>query len=327
MSVEVIRHESDALRDNPLGDPHVRDLHVIVPDDLEPNEAVPCVWWLSGYSGVSRSMLSHSPWEEGLAERVARLRAEGKIGKMIIALPDAFTKWGGSQYLGSTAHGDYATYLLDELRTAVESRWSICGHGIAGKSSGGFGAIVHAMRRPELFGAVACHSGDMGFELAYTGELPILMTAIHDAGSLEAFVSKFDAATKKKSGRWIGPLSVLAMAAAYSPDPSRPLGVALPFDLETGAIDREVFARWLAHDPVQMIDEAACQSSLQAMKLVFVDCGSKDEYHLQWGARGFAKKLCDLGIAHEFEEFPDGHRGTGYRLDVSLPKLYAALAP
>lgn len=325
MSVEVIRHDSVALRGNPLGDPSVRDLHVVVPDGLDRSTPVPCVWWLSGYAGVSRGLLNHSPWEEGVAERVARLQAEGRIGPMLVALPDAFTKWGGAQYLGSSAHGDYSTYLLEELRAAVEARWAISGHAIAGKSSGGFGALVHAMRRPELFEAVVCHSGDMGFELAYLHELPLLMNAIHEHGSLAAFLDEFDAATKKKSGKWIGPLSVLAMAAAYSPDPEQPHGVALPFDLETGAVDHAVFARWLANDPVRLIDDPACQAALRRLKLVFIDCGSRDEYQLQWGARGFTKKLRDLAVPHEYEEFPDGHRGTGYRLDVSLPKIDAAL--
>ncbi|MCK6545888.1 esterase family protein [Myxococcota bacterium] len=325
MAVVVLRHESAALRDNPLGDPHVRDLHVVVPDDLDPTVPVPCVWYLSGHAGVGRAMLSHDPWQEGLEERLARLRADGKIGPMIVALPDCFNRFGGTQYLSSSAVGDYETYLLHELRAKVEQRFAVSAHAIAGKSSGGFGAIVHAMRHPELFRAVACHSGDMGFALALTSELALAMNAIRDHGGVTALVEKFDRAVKKKEGRWLAPISVLALAAVYSPDPSKPLGLALPFDLDTGALDEAVFARWLAWDPARMIDDPRHQDALRSLDLVYVDAGKRDEYHLHWGARTFHTKAERYGVRHVYEEFDDGHRNTGYRLDTSLPLLYAAL--
>lgn len=325
MAVVVIEHDSQALRDNPLGDPHVRKLHCIVPDDLAPDARVPVLWWLSGYGGVGRNVLSDDPWQEGLEQRMARLRAEGKIGPMIVALPDCFTRYGGSQFITSSAHGDYETYLFYELRRAVESRWHVSGHAIAGKSSGGFGAIVHAMRRPELFKAVACHSGDMGFWFAHVPELPALMRAILEYGGVEALAEAHRHAIKKKTGKWFASMSMLAYAAAYSPDPSRPLGIALPFDVETGQLDHDVFARWLSWDPVEMIDRVECQDALRSLELVFIDCGSRDEYNLQWGARGFARKLTAAGVPHVYDEFPDGHRSTNYRLDVSLPKIYEAV--
>ncbi len=325
MPVVTLTVTSHALAGNPLGDPHVRKLPCIVPDDLGDGEEVPCLWYLAGFAGVGQRMLAHDPWEEGLEERLVRLRAEGRLGKVIVALPDAFTRWGGSQYIASSAHGDYETYLVDELPRAVEARWRIGAHGIIGKSSGGYGAIVQAMRHPERYRAVVCHSGDMGFRLALAGDIAALMNAVHEHGSLDALVAAFTASGKKKDGRWFGPISVLAACAAYSPDPAQPWGVALPFDLERGDLDEAVFARWLAHDPVQLIDHPAAQDALRQMALVLLDCGKRDEHQLHWGARAFARKLRQHGIAHVHEEFEGGHRNTSHRLDVSLPKLYAAL--
>jgi S-formylglutathione hydrolase FrmB len=322
----VLEVSSEALRGNPLGDPHVRPLHVVVPDDLAEGERVPCIWYLSGYASVSRGMLAHDPWQEGIEERLVRLRREGKLGKVIVALPDCFTKLGGCQYLGSTAVGDYATYLLRELRAEIEARFSISGHAICGKSSGGYGAIVHAMKHPDLFCGVACHSGDMGFRLAYTGEIASLMNAVHEHAGLERFVAAFERTQKKKDGRWLGPISALALASVYSPDPSRPLGIALPFDLDKGEIDEAVFTRWLAQDPVVMIEQKAHRDALSSMRLVFVDCGRRDEYHLQWGARAFHRTMEAHGVPHLYEEFDDGHRSTSYRLDESLPRLARAAA-
>jgi enterochelin esterase family protein len=325
MSVEVLHIDSSALRGNPLGDPHHRKLHVVVPDDVGQIEPVPCIWWLAGYAGVSRAMLSHDPWQEGLEERIERLRRENRIGRAIVALPDTFTKYGGCQYLSSPAAGDYERHLFDELYPLVSERYHVSAHAIAGKSSGGYGAIVHAMRRPDLFSAVACHSGDLGFEMSLVPEIPKLMNAIRDAGSLEAFVAAFEATARKKEGRWFGPIFVLAMCAAYSPDPSQPLGVALPFDLDNGVLDHDVLERWYAWDPIRLIDRAECQAALKKMKLVYLDCGRQDEHHLHWGARAFAAKLKTYGIPHVHEEFDGGHRSTSHRLDVSLPMLYAAL--
>ncbi|MFO0728833.1 MAG: alpha/beta hydrolase-fold protein [Myxococcota bacterium] len=325
MAVVVLEHRSAALAHNPLGDPFIRKLPVIFPDDLSPGEAVPCLWWLAGYAGTGQKSLSHDPWEEGLEERLIRLRSEGQIGKLIVALPDAFTKYGGSQYLSSSAHGDYETYLGEELPAEVEARFRISRHGIAGKSSGGFGALIHAMRRPERFTAVACHSGDLGFRLAYLPDLPLLLNAIVNHGSVEAFVRAFDAALKKKDGRWFGPMSVLGMAAAYAPDPSRPLGIELPFTDDLTDVDEARFQRWLAHDPVRLVDDPEVQANLRKLRLLYLDCGRRDEHHLHFGARALARKLQGYGVPHQHEEFDDGHRSTSYRLDVSLPLLYQAL--
>jgi enterochelin esterase family protein len=327
VSVERIRVRSAALAGNPLGDPAERDLWVVAPEGHDPRTPAVCVWYLAGYAGVGAAMLSHDPWQEGLEERLARLTNSGAIGgPLIVALPDAFTRYGGSQYLSSSAHGDYERYLWSELVGALEARFSVRARAVVGKSSGGFGALTAALYRPGLFQAMACHSGDIGFDLALRPDLPALMNAIREHGSLEAFVAAFARTSKKKESRWLNPMSVLAMSAAYSPDPARPLGVALPFDLAAGRIDEAVFARWKAHDPLQAIERPECQAALRTLRLCYLDCGLRDEYHLQWGARAFARRLAELGIPHQHEEFEDGHRGTGYRLDVSLPKVWQALA-
>ncbi len=325
MRVEVIKVESEALRGNPLGDPHVRTLHVVVPDDVDDHQELPCVWWLAGYSGVGRAMLQHDPWQEGLVERLDRLLAEGRIGPMIVALPDVFNRFGGCQYLGSEAVGDYQTYLIDELRTAVEARWSVGRHALAGKSSGGYGALVNVMQYPDRFAAVACHSGDMHFRLSLWPQLQDLMDAVRDHGGVARMVEKFERSRKKRERKWFGAISMLAMASVFSPDPRAPLGIGLPFDVETGVLDDAVLERWSRFDPLVMIDQPDALAALRQMRLVFIDCGRRDEHGLYWGALAFSHKLTKAGVPHVFEAFDDGHRGTSYRLDESLPRLYAAL--
>jgi enterochelin esterase family protein len=119
-------------------------------------------------------------------------------------------------------------------------------------------------------------------------------------------------------------LNILAMAAAYSPNPDTPpFGIDLPCDLETGAFRDEVWRRWLEHDPLSMLE--AHTEALRAARLLYLDCGIHDEWHLHLGARLFTRRLHELGIAHEYEEFDDGHLNVSYRYDVSLPKLGRAL--
>jgi enterochelin esterase family protein len=326
MPVIEVPIDSAALRGNPLGDPTSRVLPVVVPDDHDPSEPIPCVWWLAGYAGVGRQMLAGDLWQEGLEARLHRLRAEGRIGPMAVALPDAFTRYGGCQYLSSPAVGDYERYLWEEAPAALAARMRILRHGVAGKSSGGFGALAAAIRHPGLIEAVACHSGDMGFEMSVFPDIPRLMNAVRDHGSLEALVDAHARAANKKDGRWFGPLSVLALAAVYGPDPSEPLGVALPFDLETGRLRSDVLERWRSFDPVVWLEASeAARATLARARLVYFDCGLHDEHHLHWGARQLADVLTRHGVPHEHEEFPGGHRSTHHRLDVSLPKLYAAL--
>lgn len=316
--------ESRLLRGNPLGDPTDRTLHLLVPDDGGAGAPHPVIWVFPGFSGTAESLLASDPWSPGLHQRVEKMAAAG-MPPAIFAVPDLFTSLGGSQYLSSPSVGRYEEHLWQELRPAIESRYSVGKNGVAGKSSGGFGALLHAIRHPEHVSAVACHSGDMCFEYAYLGDLPKLAGALERYGGIDGFFEAFARDPKKRESQWIGPLSILCLAAVYSPDPQAPRGIGLPFDPATAALKPDVWARWLSFDPLRLADDPAVQARLKKLDLLFLDCGTRDEYHLQWGLRQLVAKLKAAGVPHEHEEFADGHRGTSYRYEVSLPKLVAAL--
>jgi hypothetical protein len=65
---------------------------------------------------------------------------------------------------------------------------------------------------------------------------------------------------------------------------------------------------------------------LKKLKLIFIDCGTTDEFNLHWGARMLHSKLIKSNIKHIYEEFDDGHMSISYRYDVSLPKIYSSLS-
>jgi len=329
-TIRVLRHESDVLRDNPLGDPSARDLWVYLPPGYEESGlSYPVLWHLIGFTGTGAMAVAGNRWAPGLADRMDRLIAGG-VPPAIVIFPDCFTRFGGSQYLNSAATGRYEDYVCDELVPFVDRTFRTLprasARGVFGKSSGGYGALRLAMVRPGLFGAAACHSGDMLFEYCYSTGFPPCASRVARAGSLERWFADFES-TEKKKGADFDTVNTVAMAAAYSPDPAAPLGVALPFDIETGRHRPDVWARWLANDPVEMVRRPECADALRGLRLLFLDCGSEDEYCLHLGLRLFRKRLGELGIAAEVEEFPDDHRSVSYRYEVSVPKLLAALEP
>jgi enterochelin esterase family protein len=328
MPIKILEHESRVLKGNPLCDPARRELWVYLPPGAEEGDRrFPVLWHLIGFTGTGQMAVTGNRWAPGLAERLDRLIANG-CPPVIVAFPDCFTRLGGSQYMNSDATGRYEDYLCDELVPFLDGSLPTLPHrdarGVFGKSSGGYGALRLGMRRDGLFSAVACHSGDMAFALTYLPGFARTVARIAAAGSLEAWLAEFEKGEKKSSADFDA-INTVAMASCYSPDPKSPLGIALPFDPESGELDAAVWARWKEHDPVEMVKRHA--DALRKLKLLFLDCGSDDEYHLHLGMRLFAKRCRELGIPCEVEEFKDDHRSISYRYDVSIPKLARALSP
>jgi hypothetical protein len=67
------------------------------------------------------------------------------------------------------------------------------------------------------------------------------------------------------------------------------------------------------------------KAELGRLRLRYLDCGRRDEYALDIGARLMAQRIRDLGLSVHHEEFDDDHRNVGYRYAVSLPLLADAL--
>jgi enterochelin esterase family protein len=326
--VETHEFTSRVLAGNPAGDPHVRRVPVYLPPSYhsQPARRFPVVFLLTGFGSRGRGLLNDNPWSPSIDDRLDDLIAKG-CPELIAVMPDAFTRFGGSQYIDSAATGAYETHLIEELVPWADATFRTLGtrdaRGIAGKSSGGFGALRLAMRHPSVFAALACHSGDLLFEYCYAVDFPRALSTLQEAGGVARFLAGFEQKPQKGKDDFLT-LNIVGMSACYSPDPAAELGIGLPFDLASGRPRPEVFERWLANDPLRLLPAHA--DALRSMKLVFLDCGTRDEFHLHHGARAFASGLQALGIRHEYEEFADGHMNLSYRYDTSLPKLARVLA-
>lgn len=328
----VLHHfESALLFNNPAGDPHLRVVPVYLPPAYatDPQRRFPVVYVLTGFTGRGRMLLNDNPWSPSLDERMDRLISSGGCGEAILVMPDCFTRFGGSQYLNSTATGRYMDHIVEELVPFVDREYrTLAGRehrGVMGKSSGGYGAWVMAMMHPETFGAMASHSGDCYFEYCYRPDIPKFVSAVQAAGGIDRWFTAFQHKIQKKHDD-LTVLNILGMAAAYSPSPATPpFGIDFPCDFETGVFRDDVWDRWLKLDPFQMLDEERFATALRQMKFVYLDCGTRDEWHLHLGARLMSRKLKAFRIAHEHEEFDDGHMNVQYRYDITLPKLAKVL--
>ena len=323
--IVVLRIESEVLRENPCGDPTERDLHVYLPPGFdEAGGPFPVLLALTGFTGTGGVLFNLATMRESLDEKLDRLILEEGCPPVIVVAPDCFTRFGGSQYRNSSATGRYEDYLAEEIVPFVRDRYPCGRWGVFGTSSGGYGAMVLAMLHPEVFSAVADHSGDSNFELSYLPDCGAALDAFREAGGPAAWLDAFWNDVNRGRRKHHKPLDTLAMAACYSPNPDSPhLGVDLPFDLETGAFRPEVWERWRSCDPVNMVERYA--ENLKRLDLVYIDCGRADEFHLQWGARALAAELRRHGVEPHYEEFDDGHFSVSYRYDVSVPMLARAL--
>ena len=316
---------STVLRDNLLGDDPRRRIDIYVPAGHD-GAGLPLLVDLVGYTAGGPVHTNWKNFGENVPERLDRLIATGAMPPAVVAFPDCLTKLGGNQYINSSTMGRWDDFLLTEAVPEIERRFGCGGpgkRGVFGKSSGGYGAITHALIHPDFWSAAASHSGDMAFELCYLRDMPGLLRALAKAGGIAPWLDAFWA--KPKAGDAdIHILMDLAMAATYDPDPSAPYGIRLPIDLHTCELIPERWAEWVKWDPLTLAAERA--DDLKKLKCVYIDCGDIDQFDLVYGARRLTRLLTARGIPHTYEEFPDNHSGVDYRMDVSLPLLAKALS-
>ena len=322
---------SAALRGNPLGDPAERSLWVYLPPGYaeESERRYPAIYLIQGMTGSVEMWWNVTAFRPTYPDLVDSLFTSSDAPPpAIVVLVDAFTSYGGSQFLNSPGTGRYLDYLCDDvvgyIDTHFRTRPDRDSRGLAGKSSGGYGAMVVPMLRPDVFGALASHAGDALFELCYLPEFPGVVRALRDDydGSYEAFWADF-----RSRVPWSRPndehlVNTYCMAACYSAEPDG--SVTLPFDLPTGRLRDDVWARWLDVDPVRMAGRSG--EALRSMRGIYLDAGRSDEYFLDLGAQAFAAELDMLDVPYQFELFDAGHGRIEWRYPLALRYLAERLA-
>jgi enterochelin esterase-like enzyme len=325
-TVHTLWLDSAVLKGNLLGDPTQRRIDVYVPAGQD-GRGLPLLVDLVGFTGGGPSHTNWKNFGENLPERLDRLIAAGTMPPCVAALPDCFTKLGGNQYINSAAIGRWDDFLLSEAVPFLEKAFGCGGagrRGCFGKSSGGYGAMVHALLHPDFWAAAASHSGDVGFDLLFTSDWPKVLRAIAKTeNSIRKWLEAFFAAPKTKDND-VHVLMILAMCATYDPDLSAYLGVRLPVTIDTCEIIPERWVNFAKWDPLTLVETHG--QGLKRLKAMYIDCGDIDQYNLVYGSRRMHKRLIEMGVPHAYEEFADDHSSVDYRMDESLPILAKALA-
>ncbi len=328
---EEVTFASEALRGNPLGDPSERPLWVYLPPayDADPSRRLPSVYVIQGLTGQVDMWRNRSPFRRNFPELVDDLFSSADVPPCIVVWVDAWTSLGGSQFLDSPGTGNYLTYLCDEVVPWVDEHYRTlpdrAHRGIQGKSSGGYGAMVVPMLRPELWAGLATHAGDAVFEACYLPEFRESARALRDDydGSFERFWEDFRSrpAFSKESDGVL--LNTWCMAACYSADEDG--SVRIPFDPSTGRLVPDVWERWLKKDPVRMVADSA--DPLRSMRAIYIDAGKKDQYFLDLGAEAFRRELEAIGVTDVFFELFDAtHDAIEYRYPIALRYLAERLS-
>ena len=322
--------DSTALRGNPLGDPAQRPIQVYLPPGYDDSDArYPTVYVIQGYTGHLAMWANRTPFRQPFPETADAVFADGSVPGCIVVFVDAWTAYGGSQFVDSVGTGRYHSYLCDDVVAWVDARYRTipdpASRAISGKSSGGFGAMITPMLRPDLFGHLATHAGDSLYELSYLPAFGAAARALRGYdGDVRAWWADFGsrtAFTKPEDGLL---LNLYGCSAAFSPaDDGTP---QLPFDARSGRPIDALWQRWLDWDPVRMLDIHA--DAVRGLLSVWIDAGTSDEYFLDLGAEAFRTGLATLGVPDErvhFELFDAGHAAIDYRYPIALRWLAGRL--
>jgi hypothetical protein len=281
-----------------------RPLYVWAPADR--SRRYPTVYVLHAHMRSAPSWFNVEPFEVSYPDRIESLAPPA-----VVALGDGWTELGGGQWVGPLA-----AYLRDEVVPFVDDRYATNGlRGLQGKSSGGYGAIVNALERPDLFHAVAAHAPDALFEVTIAHGFPAAARALRGS-SLAEYWTSFDG-LRSRSDALVVELSAAAHAFGDG---------TLPFD-ELGRVDEAAFAAWLGRDPVRLVPQRG--EAVRGLRGVWLDAGNRDEYFLDLGALALRGALLAAGLPEErlrFELVEGGHGGMSHRYPLSLAWLVERLA-
>jgi S-formylglutathione hydrolase FrmB len=334
VAIERIKVHAPSIEGNLGGESADREVLVVLPPGYaaNPKKRYPVIYALHGYS-IGAEQWTH---EIRVPQTVEGAFAKG-AREMIIVLPDSKTGYGGSMYSSSVTTGDFETFIARDLVAYVDAHYRTLAdrdhRAITGKSSGGYGAMITPMLRPDLFGALATHAGDAQFDVCYRTDFPNVARDLRDTygGPVDAAMGRFltdfrgrIAGTKKSD---MGFIEQYGYAACYSADEDGT--VRQPFD-DTGQVIPEIWDRWLAWDPVLMAARPEYAEALRSLKAVWIDAGTRDEYFLDFGAVAFRRAIEAAGVPDEsvyFELFDAGHGAIEYRYPLALAWLAERLSP
>jgi S-formylglutathione hydrolase FrmB len=327
-TVKIDTIVSAALANNVTKENPKREISVYLPPSYSnSNKRYPVLYLLHGIGDDHLNFVEDTEKYYNIQDLMDAGIAANRYGEMIIVTPNEKTNCFGSFYVNSSVTGNWEDFTAKELVNHIDSNYRTIAkaesRAIAGHSMGGYGAVTLAMKHPDVFSVV--YAMNSGF-IAFVGEI----TANNPDIRKFVLAKNYDELLATKSNKSIGMLSV---AQAFSPNPSNPPFYAdKPFKLKGKKIvpNPVAYTKWMENDVVKMAEKYK-ESLLKLMGLKF-DSGCEDEYKfIPINSRLFSKKLTELNIPHQFEEYNGDHRNRIWGLrgriyNEVLPFVFDSLA-
>ena len=318
-----VKVTAPSLKGNLLGDPAEQTIAVYLPPSYEtsPTRRYPTLYLLHGFTATNKAWLSGGYQGLNLQPAMDELIKSGKIHEMIVVAPTGWNAYKGSFYTNSTVNGNWEDYIYRDVVQTVDTTYRTIARpqsrGIAGHSMGGYGAITLAMKHPDVFSAVyALSPCCLGMEGDFTEDNPGWVKTLR-------LTSKEQLAAPPKSLAEFYQTAFVALAAALSPNPSRPpFYVDFPYEERDGHVVKNdvVFAKWRSKMPVYMVGEN--KENLLKLRGIFIDYGQKEEFsHIRISSQQFSKALSERAIPHVFEIYEGGDHGNKIRQRVEMRLL------
>jgi len=298
---------AESLKGNPLGDEYKREI-IKIENSVKPS--TPVFIGLPGFFGSGNSFLNKSYTSFDFIDLIERLDREYSY---IIVLPDTMTKFGGNQFVDSTAVGNYKSFIAVDLVNYIRRLYGNRDIYLFGKSSGGFGSISIALDYPDIFSGFIDISGDSYFPYCYLPDFSTAYLAMKGK-TLEGFIESYRQQMVHSQDE-LEAYNVVAMAASYSPDGNN---IQLPFSIDTGEIIPDVWNKWLEFDPVNRLSSEV--EKLKGKKII-LQTGNRDEYKINIGMNMIHEILKKNKIGHYYKEYPNGHFNTNYFYLDSFPEI------
>ncbi len=299
-SLDVLTIPGVTLLDNPLHDPAERRVAVFSPDDSTPDQRIPMVIYLPGWGGSSEEGIASGKdyWIGGVVGELTRHGAPLRI-----AVVDGRSRYGGSQFLNSTATGRYADYISEEILPALTARYATIRERqyLAGHSSGAYGALLLTMRQQDKFSAVVALSPDSDFDETHKPLVQDPAVRAVTRVQLEAAMTPLSSVQPLTDGL---PLIVMGLCANYAPTVGQPGRFEWLYD-DRGAWRPEAWQRWLDLDPLVLVRNNP--QSFLASQRIYLDGADHDAYGANIGARKIQEVLRKRNLRSTFYEFPGQH--------------------
>jgi S-formylglutathione hydrolase len=282
---------SPGLENNFLESPTNQPVKVYLPpgyDDCPFNE-YPVVYLLHPYWSDYNSYYISYP---GLFDLLNQLISERAIVPMIVVTPNASNKYLGSYYTNSYATGNWEDYIVQDVIREIEGKYSVLdqkqSRGLAGIEMGGYGTAIIGMRHPDLFNSIGIGNAILDFREWFID------------GTSKKYVIKAAGINQFRPGDPREIHTCFAQAAAFAPDSTaRPVFGRLPYT-EDGVLIDSIWQKWLAHDPVTMLQ--TYREGLHKLNAIQLFGGERDDPRGQ-SFECFHKALLDHGIKHGYEVY------------------------